>query len=511
MSGARLQVKRARRTIAMLGCLAALVAVVAAPAAAKAKQATPPVKPNLAGGLDPSFGDGGKSIVPFPAEKADSVGIKYELPFEFRPGHLEMAPTPGGGLVVAGATKVVRFLANGKPDARFGSGGSIAVPQPPGSVFVLAGVAVDSYGRIVLAGLARPLPTNSTPDPVLSLAVLMRFNADGSPDASFGSAGMLVTDFGLGAPKGATGPYFGASVGLRDVVVDSLNRPVVTGAYVNELADCSRTVNSKGFIVRVTEGGALDTSFGEAGIRTLSTIVSIGELARRPGGYLTLAAGRPLCKGSEGPASVMTGFDENGNLASSFGSFGFLTLKAGGAPALTVAPSGKILLLGRPEKRRVSKRVKEIVDGKTVTTKVRVSVRVQTVHRLLASGASDPSFSRIGQTSYLDPPIGSLSAIAVDKQERIYLAGRAGQRVSRSPRNTLVRTTFLLERTTAGGGYDHSFGKKGLVATGFGGPTSSFATQVMLDAKGRILVGGGITSPKLQTGSGYAVARYLAE
>jgi hypothetical protein len=133
------------------------------------------------------------------------------------------------------------------------------------------------------------------------------------------------------------------------------------------------------------------------------------------------------------------------------------------------------------------------------------------VQRLLASGSGDPSFSRIGQTSYLDPAIGTLSAIAVDKQERIYLAGRVGQRVSKSPRNTLVRTTFLLERTTAGGGYDHSFGKKGLVATGFGGPTSSFATQVMLDAKGRVLVGGGITSPQLETGGGYAIARYLTK
>jgi uncharacterized delta-60 repeat protein len=498
---------RVRTAAAISACLIAVTASVAAPAAAKKGAA----KPSPAGRLDPSFGDGGKAIVAFPAEKADGVGIKYQLPFEFRPGHLEMAPTPGGGLVVAGATKVVRFLANGKPDARFGSGGSIAVPQPPGSVFILAGVAIDSYGRIVLAGLARPLPTNSTPDPVLSLAVLMRFNADGSSDASFGNGGMLVTDFGLGAPKGATGPYPGASVGLRDVVVDSLNRPVVTGAYVNELADCSRAVNSKGFVVRLTEGGALDTSFGEAGIRTLSTIASFGELARRPGGFLALAAGGPLCHGSEGPASVMTGFDENGNLASGFGSFGFLTLKGGGAPALTVAPSGKILLLGRPEKRRIYKKVKEVVDGKTVTTKVRVSVRVQTVHRLLPSGASDPSFSRIGQTSYLDPPIGSLSAIAADKQERIYLAGRAGQRVSSSARNTLIRTTFVLGRTTAGGGFDRSFGRKGLVTTGFGGPTSAFATQVMLDAKGRILVGGGITSPKLQTGSGYAVARYRAE
>jgi uncharacterized delta-60 repeat protein len=465
---------------------------------------------DVAGQLDTSFGKGGKATVAFPAENAGSVGIKYELPFEFSPGHLEMAQAPGGGIVVAGATKIVRFLANGKPDPGFGSGGSIVVPRPPGSVFVLAGVAVDSYGRIVLAGLARPLPTNSTPDPVLSQAVLMRFNADGTADASFGNGGTLVTDFGLGAPKASDGPYPGASVGIRDIVIDSQNRPVLTGAYVDELLDCSRYVNSKGFVARVTEAGALDGTFGEGGIRTLSTIVSLGELAQRGGGYLALSASGPLCKGTEGPDNLI-GFDENGNLDSNFASFGFRTLHVSQAPTLTVAPSGKILLLGRPERHRIYKKVKEVVDGKKVTKKVPVSVRVQTVQRLLASGAADPSFSRIGRASYLDPAIGTLSAIAVDKQERIYLAGRVGQRVSKSPRNTLVRTTFLLGRTTASGGYDRSFGKKGLVATGFGGPTSSFATQVMLDAKGRVLVGGGITSPQLASGGGYAIARYLTK
>ena len=507
MSGTR-RMQWTRRTAAVMACLATVAGAAAAPAAAKKDAAS---KPSLAGHLDPSFGKGGKATVAFPAENGGQVGIKYQLPFEFTPGHLEMAQAPGGGLVVAGATKIVRFLANGKPSPSFGSGGSIVVPRPPGSVFVLAGVAVDSYGRVVLAGLARPLPTNSTPDPVLSQAVLMRFNADGSADASFGNGGILVTDFGLGAPKGATGPYpGGASVGIRDVVIDAQNRPVLTGAYVDELLDCDSRVNSKGFVARLTEGGALDGTFGAGGIRTLSTIASMGELARHPGGYLALSAGGPVCKGAEGPDSLI-GFDENGNLDSNFASFGFRTLHSRDAPTLTVAPSGKILLLGRPETRRVYKKVKEVVDGKTVTTKVRTSVRVQTVQRLLASGAADPSFSRIGQTSYLDPPIGALSAIAVDNQERIYLAGRVGQRVSKSPRNTLVRTTFLLERTTAAGGYDHSFGRKGLVATDFGGPTSSFATQVILDAKGRVLIGGGITSPQLGTGGGYAIARYLSE
>jgi hypothetical protein len=141
--------------------------------------------------------------------------------------------------------------------------------------------------------------------------------------------------------------------------------------------------------------------------------------------------------------------------------------------------------------------------------KLRRHDRTQTLQRLLPSGAGDPSFGRVGRINYVDPQSGSLSALTADSQERIYLVGRIGKRVSKSPRNPLHRTTFLVERTLSNGLYDRSFGKNGTVSTGFGGPSDSFATQVMLDSKGRIVVGGGITSPQLESGGGYAIARYL--
>jgi uncharacterized delta-60 repeat protein len=478
--------------------------------AATAKPSGKPTKSKGGGGapgqLDSTFGKGGKVTVDFPAENAGSTGPKYQLPFEFTPGHLEMAKAPGGKVVVAGATKVVRYLANGKLDSSFGQGGSVAIPRPPGAVFVLAGVAVDSDGRVVLAGLTRPLPSNSTPDPVLSSAALIRLNANGTPDTSFGTGGTVITNFGFGVPKAPGGPYPGTSVGLRDVVIDSQNRPVVTGGYVSELTGSrENSAVSKGFVARLTETGALDPTLGEAGIRGLSNIASFGQLAPHSAGYLTLATG------TERPSDLLTGIDGNGNLDSNFGSFGFRTLKFAEAPALTIAPSGKILLLGRPESRRAYKtrKRKDEETGKIVSEKVRISVKFQAVQRLLPSGAADPSFDRIGTNDYVESGSESISALAVDSKERIYLAGRVGKRVSKSAKNTLRRSSFTLTRTEAGGAVDRSFGKNGKVTTGFGGPTSSFATQVMLDAKGRILVGGGIVSPQLETGGGFAIARYL--
>jgi uncharacterized delta-60 repeat protein len=494
--------------------MAALAVALGAPAgvatakpASKPPKSKAPGKPKsaLAGELDTRFAKTGKVAVAFPAENAGTAGPKYTLPFEFTPGHLEMASASGGKVVVAGATKVVRYLANGKPDPTFGTGGTVSVPRPPGALFVLAGVAVDSQGRVVLAGLSRPLPSSSTPDPVLSKATVMRFNADGSLDQSFGSGGMVVSDFGFGAPKAAGGPYLGASVGLRDVTIDAANRPVLTGGYVTELEGEREHVKSAGFVIRLTESGALDQSFGEGGIRKITNFSGFSQILARPVGWLAL--GQP----TEGPRNVLTGLDENGNLDSGFGSFGFRTLSAYGEPAVAIAPSGKILLLGRPQNSHYFKTVtrKDKKTGKKKRVKVRVGIRIQNVRRLLPSGASDPSFGRTGSVNYVDPKVGSFAALTVDNQERIYLAGRVGKRVAKSANNPLHRTQFLLERTQADGRFDNSFGKEGAVTTGFGGPSDAFATQVELVSKGRILVGGGITSPELETGGGFALARYL--
>jgi uncharacterized delta-60 repeat protein len=441
----------------------------------------------------------------FPAENAGSSGPKYQLPFEFTPGHLEMAAAPGGKTVVAGATKIVRFLANGKLDTSFGSGGVVSVPRPSGAVFVLAGVAVDSKGRVLLAGLTRPLPTNSTPDPLLSSAAVIRYSANGTPDTTFGDGGTVITNFGIAPPKAGGGPYLGDSVGLRDITVDKQNRPVVTGAYVTEIGEGRYTAKSTGFVARLTETGAVDGTFGEKGVRSLSTIDTIGQVVPDSSGYLALTSSR------EGRDNLLAGIDENGNIESTFGSFGFRALGFSEAPTVTVAPSGKILLLGRPtgkhyyrHAKRKNKKTHEVEN-----VRIRVNYRVQTVQRLLSSGAGDPGFGRVGRINYTDPKAGSFAALTVDGQERIYLVGRIGKRVSKSRHNPLHRTQFLLERTGAEGNIDHTFGKEGQIVTGFGGPSNSFATQVMLDKKGRIEVGGGIIAPELASGGGFAIARYL--
>jgi uncharacterized delta-60 repeat protein len=479
MSGKQ-RVEPIRKTVLLLACMAVAWAAMAGSALAKGP---------AAGRLDPSFGKSGKAMVAFPAENAGDIGVKYDLPYQFTAGHLAMAETPGGKIVVAGSTRLARFLPNGKLDPSFGGGGLVTIARPPGMSFVLAGVAVDSQGRILVGGSARPLPASSTPDPLLSSAMVMRFGSNGAVDGSFGGGGAVISDFGIKPPEIGASRYKGAAVGLRSIAVDSLGRPVMTGGSVTKVTNCSgsETAISTGFVGRLTESGALDTSFGEGGLRQVSDFSTLEQGSIFPGGGLfTVGLAKPKCAGEgSGPPVVLTGFTSEGFLDPGFGFAGFRAIGYPKAPVATVARSGKIVLLGAKEK------------GK------------QLVMRLLPNGAADPGFGRIGRVQLAVPRHAAVAAVAVDPRGRMLFAGRISKRVSKRGKNPLLRSTFLLARMNPEGNIDRSFGRKGSVGTGFGGPSNSFATQVTVDAKGRIVVGGGITTPRLGTGGGFAIARYL--
>jgi uncharacterized delta-60 repeat protein len=442
-----------------------------------------------AGRLDKSFGTAGKTMVAFPAENPGGIGVKYEIPFQFTPGHLEMAPAPGGKLVVAGSTQLVRLLANGHLDPSFGNGGVVAIARPPAQSFVLAGVAVDSLGRILIAGSARPIPAESTPDPLISSAMVRRYAADGTLDSSFGDQGTVLTDLGILPPRIGNVRYQGASVGLNGIVVDSLDRPVLTGASVTEVVPCSgmeRSVNT-GFVARLTVSGATDPGFGEKGLRQIVDFGSFRQGHLFPGGnLLVLGSGKFSCAGGVSSRLVLTSFETAGNLDGDFGFSGFRSIGLQSAPVVTLAPSGKILLLG----------------GKRNAGKGRVR---QLVMRLLPDGAIDPGFGRVGRISISIPRSTGFAAIASDSKERILLAGRVLHKLQRPGP---PRSTFLLARMKPKGRFDRSFSHHG-VQTGFGGPSSAYATQVLVRGR-RILVGGLVSTPRLATGGGYAIARFLS-
>jgi uncharacterized delta-60 repeat protein len=171
---------------------------------------------------------------------------------------MDLALQPDGKIVIVGQTftAVARLNSNGTFDSGFGSGGKV----PPGSLPAIdnnaAAVALQSDGKIVLAGDAES-PGNATGRDF----ALVRYNADGSLDVGFGRGGLVTTDFA----SGAMGPAEFAHDLAHDLVLQTDGKIVVAGVAQ------SRDLPTSFFaLARYMPDGSLDDSFGAGGKVTTS-------------------------------------------------------------------------------------------------------------------------------------------------------------------------------------------------------------------------------------------------
>src|SRR5687768_8651350 len=196
---------------------------------------------NPDGTLDPTFGAGGKVLTDFP----------YPVNSGDRP--LALALQPDGKIVAAGTANLdfalARYNADGSLDASFGAGG-LVVTDFFANGDTAYGVSVQPDGKIVAAGQAfRPNSTGSD-------FAVARYNADGSPDTTFGDA-----DAGTGARLGRVATDFEAwnDIG-RGVALQADGRIVVAG-----YAQTPSTNHDDFALARYNSDGTLDPSFGGDG------------------------------------------------------------------------------------------------------------------------------------------------------------------------------------------------------------------------------------------------------
>jgi uncharacterized delta-60 repeat protein len=130
------------------------------------------------GNLDLTFGEGGFKQFDFDfglgAELAESVAVQSNGAIVVSGPH-----TRGGETVREQHTAVVRLDSGGDPDATFGTDGVLVLFGE----HVSDGLAVQRDGRIVLVGEINSTPKFST----------IRLNVNGTPDDSFGTDGRVVT------------------------------------------------------------------------------------------------------------------------------------------------------------------------------------------------------------------------------------------------------------------------------------------------------------------------------
>jgi uncharacterized delta-60 repeat protein/uncharacterized repeat protein (TIGR01451 family) len=136
------------------------------------------------GANDPSFGIGGRAVTSFGSSTAICRAVTW-LP----DGRI----VAGGGVMVENRIVfgLAQFATNGVLEAGFGKGGETIVPLAGSTFGQINGLAIQSNGKIIAAGVAS---TTNGPD-----FAVVRLNPDGSVDESFGTDGRVRTDVAGGS------------------------------------------------------------------------------------------------------------------------------------------------------------------------------------------------------------------------------------------------------------------------------------------------------------------------
>jgi len=281
---------------------------------------------NPDGTLDPSFGTGGTVTTAF-----DFVGSIDRV--------FSVVLQPDGKIVVAGSTVVnlfanfalARFNANGTLDASFGTGGIVTTGF--GVSAEAFSVAVQADGKIVAAGYANL-------DGAFDFAVV-RYNSNGTLDASFGTGGKVTTAFALSQGFSQAQAF--------SVAVQPDGRIIAAGnAFVGGAFDFA--------LARYNINGTLDASFGTGG-QVMTDFAGFNDQA---GSVVVQPDGKIVVAGQAGPY-INTGLDfalarynSNGTLDTSFGTGGKVTTDFAGSRDMPSEPSavvlqgdGKIVMVGQ--------------------------------------------------------------------------------------------------------------------------------------------------------------------
>jgi uncharacterized delta-60 repeat protein len=391
-------------------------------------------------GLDLSFGAGTGQITAGPAGVAKAIAL-----------------LPDGRIVAAIGNSVARYLADGTLDTTFGSNGSVGnVVGPTNFGAEILDLAVQADGRIVAAGTARGssfstlaydfaaarLNADGSRDPTFnggnalqvdwvaapdraarvllqsdgkivlagqattvyvpatgsqdSAMALVRLNADGSIDSTFGSGGRAVTDFGV--------LELGQAAALQPD-----GKIVVAGRVASNLAD------SELGVARFNADGTPDASFGSAGKVRYSQWLDATSLALQPDGRLLLALAHSEA-GNLGFAVVR--LEADGRVDANFG--------AGGLARLDIGP-GQDAPLGLA--LQADGRI--VVVGSSLNTATSFDF---VVARLLPNGAADTGFGTGGFYS-LDLFKGRDGAydVLVQPDGKLLVSGSAGSGLSTLP------------------------------------------------------------------------------
>jgi len=208
-----------------------------------------------AGGLNPHFGTGGKTLINFGAGALLAGGYEPVPTF---------AVTPDGMTVLAGIVSlnsvqnqsiaVAELTKDGNLNSHFGAGGETIISLPGGPLNAIGyppSLAVQPDGTIVLVAPERFLTT------------VVELNKDGSPKSSFGSSGVAIVSLST-AKNSNVPPYYLSDLFPSNFVVKPDGEIVLYAQTYTY--DPATDTNALGIMVaELTNNGNLNTHFGSGG------------------------------------------------------------------------------------------------------------------------------------------------------------------------------------------------------------------------------------------------------
>lgn len=270
------------------------------------------------GTLDTRFGNQGRVITSINAGDEWARGVAVQS---------------NGKIVVAGSSRssgntdyaLVRYNSNGSLDTSFGNGGKVVTPVGSWADYGES-VILQNDGKIVVAG-SSTIPGN----PDLSFCALVRYHANGSLDAGFGSGGKVITSIGRGKDCG------------QGAACQSDGKILVAGDFYNGS-------DNDFALVRYNANGTLDTGFGTGG----KVITPVGSGYDSGGSVAVQVDGKIIVAGDSNNGNdndfALVRYNANGTLDTGFGSGGKVTTPVGdygdSSESVAVQIDGKIIVAG---------------------------------------------------------------------------------------------------------------------------------------------------------------------
>jgi uncharacterized delta-60 repeat protein len=308
-----------------------------------------------------------------------------------------------GKIIVAGMSQIYRLNTDGSLDTTWGTTGG-STQSINGYPFYIREIAIQSDGKVVMAGHV----TNGTNNDF----GLIRINADGSLDNTFGTGGKQSFNFGNNADEAFA------------LAIQTDGKILIAGQTFNG-------TNYDFAIARLTTAGILDTTFGSAG-KTITALTGIEY-----GKSIELQSdGKILLAGSSAGKLAVLRYTSSGNLDTTFNATGYYVS--------TVLISIPTSLTGV---QSTKPRVKYLSSGKIITS-YSVSTGDFGLTQFNSNGTLDTAFGTSGNVVQNFNTIDTSNILIVNSAGKIITGGTT------SPGGSPYKITYL--QFSATGVYEFS-------------------------------------------------------